>query len=695
MSTTQSQPMRIALKLVCQDSGNVVGLNKPCSITASLMASAVRLALSPFASRQLANSAKTDSFLNQAIGQINQQQAVLIQYAGNNVGILMMPALMAAQYKCHPHAYLTAVAKADTAQASMQQALVQAKRTHIQPLEYPLPDSHDERAQFNALVALINAFALRQHPHYGHYWFTEPHQSRVASLSFVEQHNRAYTSVILVQGTQLPAPKPLINEQQIWLPISAAHPNGLITALEQLQQTLQAIAADEQQQLMVLIKQTFAQYDANACIGAVLMANSLPALLVEAQAMQNRLVDFIAEVNPLPLHYKTPAGSCVNIDQQQPQQGLCFVYPGVGTVYANMLPSLNQYFPDLYAQLERDGNLKAMLQADSIYQPDNTTAMSLGDMAIAGVGSSYLLTKLLCQMFAIKPDFAMGYSMGEAAMWASLNVWQQPETMIEQTKTDRIFTTDISGQLNCVRQLWQLRDDEQIVWNSFVVRSTAAEIEPLLSQYPRVYLAIEQGDTCVLAGCEISTKALLKQLGKRGIAANRVTAMHTPPAMLIRDDVKAFYQQPLHHDEVLNALPKQISFISAANDQPVALTSHAIADAIANTFCQPLNFTKLVQKAQGLGANLFVEVGADRQTATLIDKISRNTKPAIALNAKGADDATSLLKCIAQLVSHRVPMSLAYLTDNLAEIQQTNFAAQSVASKAEHCATTLLQGEQS
>jgi PfaB family protein len=426
------------------------------------------------------------------------------------------------------------------------------------------------------------------------------------------------------------------------------------------------------------------------------MANSLTALITEAQAMTTRLVDFIADSAATELHYKTPAGSCANIGQNQSGQGLCFVYPGVGTVYANMLPSLYQYFPDLYAQLERDGDLKAMLQADSIYQADKTAEMSLGDMAIAGVGSSYLLTKLLCQVFAIKPDFAMGYSMGEAAMWASLNVWQQPETMIEQTKTNRIFTTDISGPLNCVRQLWQLSDDEQIVWNSFVVRANPSDIEPLLSQYPRAYLAIVQGDTCVLAGCESSCKALLKQLGKRGIAANRVTAMHTAPAMLIRDNVKAFYQQPLHHDQVLNDLPKKINFVSAANDQPVELTSNAIANSIANTFCQPLNFTELVHKARGLGANLFVEVGADRQTATLIDKITRSMTPtpAIALNAKGADDANTLLKCIAQLVSHRVPISLAYLSDHLADEQQIQHAVESVSSNAEPCANTLLQGEQ-
>ncbi|MFA7519539.1 MAG: PfaB family protein, partial [Shewanella sp.] len=61
---------------------------------------------------------------------------------------------------------------------------------------------------------------------------------------------------------------------------------------------------------------------------------------------------------------------------------------------------------------------------------------------------------------------------------------------------------------------------------------------------------------------------------------------------------------------------------------------------------------------------------ADRQTSTLIDKISHahagqstvnEATVAIACNAKGADAITSLLKCLAQLISHRVPLSLAPL----------------------------------
>ncbi|MGL4713486.1 MAG: PfaB family protein, partial [Shewanella sp.] len=119
-----------------------------------------------------------------------------------------------------------------------------------------------------------------------------------------------------------------------------------------------------------------------------------------------------------------------------------------------------------------------------------------------------------------------------------------------------------------------------------------------------------------------------------------------------------------------------IRFISAAQTAPVTVDSHSIGRAIADTFCSPLDFSALIQNATEQGARLFVEVGADRQTSTLIDKISHahasqsaghhqstvnEATAAIACNAKGADAITSLLKCLAQLISHRVPLSLTPL----------------------------------
>ncbi|MDO6617686.1 PfaB family protein [Shewanella sp. 6_MG-2023] len=737
--------MRIALKLIANDAASLAqaanGANgslhannnafaaiKPCSLAETLGATAIPLEIDVSSLDGTSTTATNlnmsfRDYLAQAIERIEQQQTVLLSHPALPYRLLMMPAIVAAKHRCHPHAYLTGMGEGHELSDAVQQALTQAKRAHVSPTQIDATHCTSYKDKFFELIQLIGHLATRSLPTTNdsennstnkQYWFSEMHQSRVASFNFIEAEMQH--AVVLVQGTELGEASSLLDNTRLFFPVSANTVSGIQQQLTQLQSQLQsqlnAISSSSasaainvnHSTLLALMLNNLNQFDHQAGKAAVIMANSIETACSEIEAMLAMLStsDTLAS-SPSEVEYKTPSGSCLILTANEPlgTNGLCFVYPGVGTVYPQMFSQLPRFFPDLYAQLERDGDVKAMLQADSIYADNaKVTDMSLGELAIAGVGASYILTKVLSEYFNVKPNFAMGYSMGEAAMWASLGIWKQPHSMIEATQTSTIFTTDISGRLDCVRQAWQLNQSDDIVWNSFVVRATPADIEAVLTQYPRCYLAIIQGDTCVLAGCEASCKALLKQIGKRGIAANRVTAMHTAPAMLIHREVAQFYQQALHHNEQLEQTA-QIKFISAASSQPINVSSLDIATSIADTFCQPLNFTELVNNARKLGAKLFVEIGADRQTTTLIDKIARTSPTvsepcqAIAVNAKGGDDQTALLKCIAQLISHKAPVSLTCLTQGLANLLASTLKFEVNNLQADATLAPQLEGEQS
>lgn len=540
------------------------------------------------------------------------------------------------------------------------------------------------------------------------YWFTKPHQARVLSLNLLgnilnkplDKAPRASTaqSLILTQGTRLIA-QPLLNANRLFIPISGNTLESLTLKLSQLIDSLDLSANfPDTDWLCSQGRDWFKRYQAKDELALVLMADSLEELMQEAKAMRAYIEKTQQTPAPTPaqtpattpsanLVFKTPAGSYFAASPLG-DKGLTFVYPGVGTVYPNMFSDLHGYFPELYRELEREGDLAAMLQAEAIYQGaayaktainvsvKDAADMSLSQLAISGVGASYLFSRLLTRVFTIQPQLALGYSMGEAAMWASLDIWQTPHALINATQNSAIFNQEISGPLLAVRRDWQLSEDAPLAWNSFLVRASRAEINTLLTDFPRVYLAIEQGDTCILAGCEASCLQLLKRLNKRGIASNKVTAMHTPPSQSQHSAIQEFYTLGLK----ANACETQVRFISAAQQSAVSIDSQSIAKSIADTFCAPLNFTALINTAYNQGARLFVEVGADRQTSTLIDKIGRQLELgadgvqtqeqpilAMACNAKGSDTITSLLKCLAQLISHRVPLSLAPLMPQSAD----------------------------
>ncbi|PTP83345.1 PfaB family protein [Vibrio splendidus] len=611
--------------------------------------------------------------LSRAIETVNQGTAVKLCLDSHSPSLLMLSALNAAQNKIHPHANLAGFVEAldlDNGD-SVQLALDMSRRPASDLSHQQQYSTLSASQQFNELLNMIEAISSRSLPSHSlpnHYWFTEPNKARVAALTFSEENQKS-TSLILTQATGLHEPKPLLSSERLMFVVSGCEQTELVSQLTSLRVELQCVneAADSELAIATLMHSNLSHFQSvqhNAGRGAniVIQAASIDAAIQEITALENALPKVIADNS----QYKTPAGSCFS-PKPQSKGGVAFVYPGVGTVYPGMLREFHHHFPQLFARLEREGNLKEMLQAEKTYA-DDAQEMSLSELAIAGVGSSYLLTQLLCDEFKVQPDFALGYSKGEASMWASLNVWKNPHALIEMTQTSPIFTTAISGELTAVRQDWQLNGDESIQWNSFVVRSDAQAIEALLPEFPRAYLAIIQGDTCVLAGCESTCRALLKKLGKRGIAANRVTAMHTTPALSQHSQVREFYTQPLFDE-----LPKHIRFISAAGlptGAPINIDSDSIALSIADTFCSTLDFTALIQSARQQGARLFVEVGADRQTSTLIDKINRSDNVAdqyctIASNAKGGDDVVTLIKCIGQLITQQIPLSVEPLIQGL------------------------------
>lgn len=738
-------PLRIALLV----------LPAPSSLSSPEMLKQLPELLPDLAHSTLLNSTelvsiKVDNFEANLTATIESiEQGKIVQISTPTSSLLMMHALKAAQNRIHPHAQLAAMqiqtASADScmADACMESALSQAKRK---------PDSVSKRydlaelnstEQFDAVCKLIQDLASRTHHRdaesigpkqaKSHYWFTDHHQARVVAINLTNNvganslsdsaDNQSCISFVVSQGTGFIAPKSIIDVKRLQLVVSAENQAGLIDALGSLKAKL--LAASTSESLLILMRDNLLAFEASGAADSnaanqytiVLQASSIEAMQQELDAMAETVSKMMAESGQaLSQQYRTPAGSYFTAQPlgSSAQNGLAFVYPGVGTVYSDMFSELHGYFPSLFSQLEREGDLKSMFQADAIYNldPKVAPAMPLGDLAIAGVGSSYLLTQLLVKEFNITPNFALGYSMGEASMWASLGVWKEPHTLIEKTKTDPLFTSAISGKLTAVRKAWQLDNkDADIVWNSFVVRSPAAPIKELLPEFPHAYLAIVQGDTCVIAGCENQCRALLAQMKKRGIAANRVTAMHTAPAMEEHGNVALFYNQPLQE-----SLPTDIKFISAASgDTHVSspqggLDSQVVANSIADTFCNTLDFTALVHSAQKQGAKLFVELGADRQNCTLIDKIAKQDRQCggestdfpcctVPVNAKGGDDITTLLKALGQLISHRVPLSTQPLIDGLnreialSQLQSQLQTASTTQCNSEQMPNLTLQGE--
>ncbi|WP_412501479.1 PfaB family protein [Shewanella chilikensis] len=614
--------------------------------------------------------------------------------------LLLLSAVDAAQARLHPQALLQALSHGAHKQQLLKQAWQQAKRPEVEErdtlfLEQPL--------QLEPLCLQLEAFAKRR---LAQKMAGLPFQGKSLALA----SNSPAMVLILSQGTALSgsydktalsglasgkeSTSGLCSQGAPWLlPLTLiASPKTLLseaqTALQQAQSRLsQSMSADALARWLTDELKTLEQsFSGTAPEGGeyyslALIGRDAAELIAESELLLGQLRKITSLAKLPELELITPNGSVFCAQPLGPAR-LCFVYPGVGTAYHGMLGALKQAFPKSYADFEAAATaenvalstlLPTALSDKGEAAPSPAPTMTLAEQAVAGVGASVLLTQILRREFKLRPAFAIGYSMGEAAMFAANGVWDKPFALVKPTLESRIFSEQISGALTAVRQEWQLDTRDAICWNSFLLRIDTGSITPLLQNpaYSRVYLAIRQGPSCVLAGDEAQCRALIKALGKRGVAANRVTAMHTPAALRVKPELTAFYDRPLSGEL---EQPQPI-YISAGNEQPLkpaSLERKQIAETIATCFSQPLDVESLLQRARKHGAQLFLEVGADSQTSSIIQamagkQLSSDIK-AFGCDRKhsGGADNKALLKALARLISHRVPLATAALYPQLA-----------------------------
>lgn len=101
---------------------------------------------------------------------------------------------------------------------------------------------------------------------------------------------------------------------------------------------------------------------------------------------------------------------------------------------------------------------------------------------------------------------------------------------------------------------------------------------------------------------------------------------------------------------------------TAADNRPLPMDSHGIADKIATMLCSCLNFPNLIQQVYSDGARVFIELGANSNCSKWIDDtLKEEPHLAASINRRGADDYASIVRLLAKLASHRVPLDLSAL----------------------------------
>jgi PfaB family protein len=468
-----------------------------------------------------------------------------------------------------------------------------------------------------------------------------------------------------------------------------AHPNGFNRYSSQ---SLFLFSANNEQQLIGKltsfklsenIKSTsqalYQEYCSTDKFTVVLIAQSFDELEKErAQALIGVAQAFYKKSD-----WKTPKGSYFT-SQGAIDPKIAFSYPGIGATYVGLGRDLFHLFPEIYPSiLKIADNIGASLK-DPLLNPRSVIALDfkalkerdlalrndLANIAECGVGYACVFTKIFEEVFAIKADFASGYSMGEISMFAALGCWQQPGLMSARLANSDTFNHQLSNELNALRKYWNLpsrrEGNSEPIWETYSIKGTVEQVQAAINRDDRVYITIiNTADSLVIGGYPADCLKVIERLGVRAMPMKMANAIHSAPAYQEYDNMLDLYSM-----DVTDRITTKM--ISTSCYLPIPQLQKAIAVSISKCLCEPVDFPRLINELSKKGCNVFIEMGAGRSLSSWTDKILKQENPehiSVPINAKGTNDQLTYARAIAKLISFGVKVDLqSYFTGSL--IQQ-------------------------
>jgi len=496
-------------------------------------------------------------------------------------------------------------------------------------------------------------------------WLTENGRIANCELRITNHESRIMNHRFVLSGSSAVATTPVLHAHMaarpfFMFPLAADDRDGVLALTDDVRRQ-----AERGADLETLAEDARIAYQTrpDARYALALLAHDREELLREADFAVKGVEKAFAEGKD----WTSPLGSSFTARPLGRTGGVAFVYPGAFSSYVGMGRDLFQLFPHLHARLGEATRYAGRVTAEKLLYPRHLYPQTDADiqadearlrasptaMIESGASFAVLYTAILRDVFGVTPTAALGYSLGEVSMLWALGVWPDGDAGSDAWNTTSLFTTRLCGPQDAVREYWGLgRDVDEALWCSVIVKAPVERVRRALETEPRAYLTmVNEEKEAVIAGHPDACARVVAALDCHALRLSFDAAIHAPP---VRSEYAAFVD--------LYTLPTRavpgIDFYSAAEYAPLTLECDALAHALAQMTCAPVDYPRLVQAAYDAGARIFIELGPLGACSRWIERILRGQPhAAIPINKSGKSDYDSLLPVLAMLTTQRVRMN--------------------------------------
>jgi acyl transferase domain-containing protein/3-hydroxymyristoyl/3-hydroxydecanoyl-(acyl carrier protein) dehydratase len=332
------------------------------------------------------------------------------------------------------------------------------------------------------------------------------------------------------------------------------------------------------------------------------------------------------------------------------EAGIAFVFPGSGNDFPGMGRDLAAWQSAVLRRQDAENSqLRSQLVADK-YWGDGQADLSVRERIFGQVALGSLVSDVLTG-FGVRPTAAIGYSLGESAALFALRAWTDRDGMLRAMNESTLFATDLTGPCDAARRAWKLATGTPVAWTAGVLDRRPDDVRAALMGLDKAYLLIiNTPGECVVAGDRGQVEQLTRRLGARFFALANTTTVHCPVAREVGEAYRQLHSLP-------TTPPQGIRFYSAALGRAYELTQDSAAEAILAQALDTVDFPSVVEAAYQDGIRIFIEAGPGASCTRMIDGIL-DDRPHRARSAcvPGADNVSSVLRVLAQLVTERIPV---------------------------------------
>jgi acyl transferase domain-containing protein/3-hydroxymyristoyl/3-hydroxydecanoyl-(acyl carrier protein) dehydratase len=359
---------------------------------------------------------------------------------------------------------------------------------------------------------------------------------------------------------------------------------------------------------------------------------------------------------------KLPEGEGIHYGEGKPVGELAFMFTGSAAVYPRMARRLLMAFPEI-----RNG-LSKLSRAQEIAHLLSHASLSEFEQLCAGTLVSQAHAILWLDLLKVKPDAAIGLSLGESNALFSFGYWKDPGALLDEISDAAMYERHIGGEFETARQAWGPNVPSD--WTNWRLQAPVEHVKEALVRHPGVEITIIYTDEdCMIGGPAEACRRLCEEFGKgAGVKMNQHLIVHARAMAPFADTWRRLHTREVHKGSNVRLYANAIH---AAYEPETDI----VADMLTRQAVDTVDFPKTVRQAWEDGVRTFLELGPrDTLTSSLASTLKDKPFRAIATDRIEASDLGQIAQAAAFLFADGREIDLTPLIETLAAAQKNEAA---------------------